>query len=77
MSANSWAWCCTPVIPAIQEVEIRRMKVPSQHKQKSSISNRKKLFIVVHTCHPSYSGKPTIESQSKMVWAKSKTLSPK
>jgi hypothetical protein len=40
--------------------------------------NGKKMGMVVHACHPSYRRKLKIRGlQSRLVWAKSKTLSPK
>jgi hypothetical protein len=39
---------------------------------------KKKLGMVVHTCHPRYGGKLKIgRLQSRLGWAKTKSLSPK
>jgi hypothetical protein len=55
-------WWLTPVILASKKVEIRRMEVPGQLRQKTvrplptPISTIKKLSVVVCICHPSYVG---------------------
>jgi ribosomal protein L31 len=45
--------------PDTQEAKIRRIEVPGQCKQKfkeTHISTNKKLNMVAHACHPSYTG---------------------
>jgi hypothetical protein len=53
---------------------------PGKKSFQDSTLTEKKLHVVAHTCHPSYSynRKGKIEgSRSSLVWAKSKILSPK
>jgi hypothetical protein len=73
---GSRRWCLMPVILATQKAEIGRNTVPSLPGQKSLqdlIWMEKKLGKVIHTCYPSREDK--IEgSQSRLAWAKSKTL---
>jgi hypothetical protein len=50
-------WRLTPVILAMQEAEIRKIATQRQHIQEvDKIPSQpiKKLGIVVHTCHPTY-----------------------
>jgi hypothetical protein len=72
-------WWFTPVILATQEAKIGRITIPGQHGKKFSrpYINRKKLGVVVHYSHTSYSGQPKIgRLRSRQAWEKSKTLSP-
>jgi hypothetical protein len=48
----------TPVIPAIQEEEVRRIPVQGKSRQRVSktLSQQNKMIIVVHACPPRYSG---------------------
>jgi hypothetical protein len=54
----SWIWWFLPIIPAIQETEIRRIAVQGQSEQQVSktLISPKKPGMVVHTCDPSYTG---------------------
>jgi ribosomal protein L31 len=48
------------------------------HETHSSTEKKKKLDLMMHTCHPSYFGNFKIGgSWSRPAWAKSGTLSPK
>jgi hypothetical protein len=49
-----WLWVHTPDIPATWEVDIRRIKVPGQPKQKVSKNpiSANKLAVVMSTCNP-------------------------
>jgi hypothetical protein len=75
---------CLTII-AFWENKIMRIMVGGQLKQKSKKFVRlhlngkeKKLGMVAHTCYPSYSSKPKIGGPwSRLVWKKSKILSPK
>jgi hypothetical protein len=69
-----------PVILATWEDEIRRIKYnasPGKEVLQNPVPMKKKLGVVVCTCHPSYGGKYKILAGllSRLVWAKSKTLS--
>jgi hypothetical protein len=67
----------------MQEAEFRRITVSGQPKPKKKKMfrrahlNGKKADMVLHTCHPSYSGKLVRGLRSRQARAKSKTLSPK
>jgi hypothetical protein len=55
---ENWAWRPTPVIPATWEAEIRKIVVQHQPGKKVSETpiSTNKPAVVVHTCHPSYTG---------------------
>jgi hypothetical protein len=62
---KSWIQWVTPVIPAMWEVEIRRIVVPGQPGQTETlISMNEKLGMVVHTCYPIYAG-----SLNRRLWS--------
>jgi hypothetical protein len=70
------------IIIATWEAKIWRIAVPGQlgqkKKKKSLHPNGKKLGMMAHACHPSYSGQYKIEeSRFRLAWTKSETLSPK
>jgi hypothetical protein len=67
------------------ESKIKRLMVSSQPKQKKkkkkfveTASQRKNLSMEVHSCRPSFIRKHKIGgSYTRLIWAKSETLSPK
>jgi hypothetical protein len=65
----------------VQEAEMGKIMISGQCGKKSlcdPISTRKKLGIMVLTCHPSVGGNLKIGgSWFKPAWVKSETLSPK
>jgi hypothetical protein len=70
----------TPVIPGIQEAEIRMIIVPKQSVQKVCETPhlyRKGLDVVVCACHPVRMGSYVRRIMIQAAWAKTKILSPK
>jgi hypothetical protein len=51
-----YAWYFTPVILATWEVEIARIEVWDQPRQKVRAISTNKLEVVVHACDPNYAG---------------------
>jgi hypothetical protein len=67
---GDWAWEEHCSMPAWTKKKKKNCETPNL--------NRKKLTVVMCTCHPSYGRKFKIGgSQSRLAWAKGETLSPK
>jgi hypothetical protein len=52
-----WVWWCTPIIPFTEEVEIGRMRVQGQPRQKlADPISTSKAVLVLYNCSSSYTG---------------------
>jgi hypothetical protein len=67
-----------PVIPGYTGAEIGKIVVSGQSKQKNLLDPISMVDMVAHICHPTYGKERKIgQSQCRLAWAKSKTLSSK